>query len=66
VPSETLKQGILLAQLTDGTVQAEAFNVFNHPNFTNPSLSLESPQTFGEYQGTMDPRSMQFALRFEF
>jgi hypothetical protein len=46
--------------------RAEAFNVFNHPNFTNPSLSLESPQTFGEYQGTMDPRSMQFALRFEF
>ena len=47
--------------------RAEAFNnVFNHPNFTNPSLSLESPQTFGEYQGTMDPRSVQFALRFEY
>jgi hypothetical protein len=46
--------------------RAEAFNALNHPNFTNPSLSLESPQTFGEYQGTMDPRSMQFALRFEF
>jgi hypothetical protein len=46
--------------------RAEAFNLFNHPNFTNPSLSLESPQTFGEYQGTMDPRSMQFALRLEF
>jgi Carboxypeptidase regulatory-like domain len=46
--------------------RAEAFNVFNHPNFTNPSLSLESPQTFGEFQGTMSPRSMQFALRWEF
>jgi hypothetical protein len=46
--------------------RAETFNVFNHPNFTNPSLSLESPQTFGEYQGTMDPRSVQFALRFEY
>jgi hypothetical protein len=46
--------------------RAEAFNAFNHPNFTNPSLSLQSPQTFGEFQGTMDPRSMQFALRFEF
>ncbi len=46
--------------------RAEAFNVFNHPNFTNPSLSLQSPQTFGEFQGTMDPRSMQFALRYEF
>ncbi|HUB82931.1 MAG TPA: carboxypeptidase-like regulatory domain-containing protein [Bryobacteraceae bacterium] len=48
------------------TFRAEAFNLFNHPNFTNPSLSLESPQTFGEYQGTLEPRSMQFALRFEF
>jgi hypothetical protein len=46
--------------------RAEAFNAFNHPNFTNPSLSLESPQTFGEFQGTMEPRSMQFALRFAF
>jgi hypothetical protein len=46
--------------------RAEAFNIFNQPNFTNPSLSLQSPQTFGEFQGTMPPRSMQFALRFEF
>jgi hypothetical protein len=46
--------------------RAEAFNAFNHPNFINPSLSLESPQTFGEFQGTMEPRSMQFALRLEF
>jgi hypothetical protein len=46
--------------------RAEAFNAFNHANFTNPSLSLESPQTFGEFQGTLPPRSMQFALRYEF
>jgi hypothetical protein len=46
--------------------RAEAFNALNHPNFTNPSLSLQSPLTFGEYQGTMPPRSMQFALRYEF
>jgi hypothetical protein len=46
--------------------RAEAFNLFNHPNFTNPSLSLTSPLTFGEFQGVMDPRTMQFALRFEF
>ncbi len=48
------------------TFRAEAFNLFNHANFTNPSLSLESPQTFGEYQGTLEPRSMQFALRLQF
>jgi hypothetical protein len=45
---------------------AEAFNAFNHPNFTNSSLSLQSPLTFGEFQGTLPPRSMQFALRYEF
>jgi carboxypeptidase family protein len=46
--------------------RAEAFNVFNNVNFTNPSLSLTSPGTFGEFQGAMEPRVMQFALRYEF
>jgi hypothetical protein len=46
--------------------RAEAFNALNHPNFINPSLSLTSPLTFGEFQGVMDPRTMQFALRYEF
>ena len=46
--------------------RAEAFNVFNNVNFTNPSLALTAPSTFGEYQGVMDPRVMQFALRYEF
>jgi hypothetical protein len=46
--------------------RAEAFNAFNNVNFTNPSLSLTSPLTFGEFQGVMEPRVMQFALRLEF
>ena len=46
--------------------RAEAFNVFNNVNFLNPSLSLTAPGTFGEYQAAMDPRTMQFALRYEF
>ena len=46
--------------------RAEAFNVFNHANFTNASLNLQAPLTFGEFQGTLPPRSMQFALRYEF
>jgi hypothetical protein len=46
--------------------RAEAFNVFNNVNFINPSLTLTSPLTFGEFQGVMPPRTMQFALRFEF
>jgi len=46
--------------------RAEAFNVFNNVNYSNPSLSLQAPGTFGEFQGVGDPRVMQFALRFEF
>ena len=46
--------------------RAEAFNAFNNVNFTNPSLSLLAPLTFGEFQNVTDPRTMQFALRFEF
>lgn len=46
--------------------RAEAFNVFNNVNFTNPSLALTAPLTFGEFQQTMPPREMQFALRYEF
>jgi hypothetical protein len=46
--------------------RAEAFNAFNNVNFTNPSLTLQSPLTFGEFQGVAAPRTMQFALRYEF
>jgi hypothetical protein len=46
--------------------RAEAFNAFNTVNFTNPSLALTAPLTFGEFQQTTPPREMQFAIRFEF
>ncbi|HYM78453.1 MAG TPA: carboxypeptidase-like regulatory domain-containing protein [Candidatus Dormibacteraeota bacterium] len=46
--------------------RAEAFNVFNNVNYSNPSLTLQAPGTFGEFQAVGDPRVMQFALRYEF
>ncbi len=46
--------------------RAEAYNAFNNVNFIQPSLALNNPSTFGEYQNTMPPREMQFALRYEF
>jgi len=46
--------------------RAEAYNAFNNVNFIQPSLALSNPGTFGEYQSTMPPREMQFALRYEF
>jgi len=48
------------------TFRAEAFNAFNNVNFSNPSLSLQAPGTFGEFQAVSDGRVMQFALRYEF
>jgi hypothetical protein len=46
--------------------RAEAYNAFNNVNFIQPSLALYNPTIFGEYQNTMPPREMQFALRYEF
>jgi hypothetical protein len=46
--------------------RAEAYNAFNNVNFIQPSLALSNPGIFGEYQNTMPPREMQFALRYEF
>src|SRR5260370_10190999 len=42
--------------------RAEAFNVFNNVNFSNPSFSLQAPGTFGEFQAVADPRTMHFDL----
>lgn len=53
----------------------DAFNIFNHPNFDERTVSLnpESRSTFGRLAGTVgqdernnNGRSMQFSLRFEF
>ena len=49
------------------------FNIFNHPNFANPSLSYTSPQAFGVITSTFTPpnrtnsaRWIEFGLRVEF
>jgi hypothetical protein len=47
-------------------LRGEAFNAFNHVNFTTPNVSLATPSTFGELTNTLPARVMQFALRYEF
>jgi hypothetical protein len=45
----------------------ETFNTFNHPNFAEPSVSLGSPQLFGQITQTVNVgRIMLFGLRYDF
>jgi hypothetical protein len=43
----------------------EAFNLANHPNFSNPDSTL-SDSTFGQIQSDAGPGILQFAVRFHF
>jgi hypothetical protein len=56
-----------LTERTTMTFSAEFFNAFNHVNFLDPAVNLQSPQTFGVIttQGN-DPRQIQLGLRFDF
>lgn len=46
--------------------RAEAFNAFNQHYFSEASLALSSPATFGQFRAASTPRVFQFALRYEF
>jgi hypothetical protein len=46
--------------------RAEAFNVFNHANFSFPDANV-TDATFGQNSSTVGaPRQMQFGLRYQF
>jgi len=46
--------------------RAEFFNAFNHPMFKTPNVDSSSP-TFGQITGTaVNPRILQFALKYVF
>ncbi|HXF39318.1 MAG TPA: hypothetical protein VN687_06360, partial [Blastocatellia bacterium] len=55
----SLREGI------DLQFRAEAFNVFNHPNFDLPDNFLGSP-TFGRILSAQSPRHIQFGLKLLF
>ncbi len=58
---------IKLTERAGLTLSAEFFNLFNHVNFLDPTVNLQSPQTFGVIttQGN-DPRQIQLGLRLDF
>ena len=43
---------------------ADFFNIFNHQNFANPSLSVTSPATFGVITSTFTPANRTNAARW--
>jgi hypothetical protein len=47
---------------------SDFFNLFNHPNFSNPAfLDIESPSNFGQIVTTTGtPRLIQFSARYAF
>jgi hypothetical protein len=44
----------------------EMFNMFNHPNFSNPASDISAPSTFGQSFAAYPARQMQFALKYVF
>lgn len=56
-------------KITEGSnlqVQANAFNLFNHPNFGLPVGNLNSPQAGRSTATVGTPRVIQLALRYDF
>lgn len=49
------------------TFRTEFYNAFNHPQFGNPATAVSTPSTFGQITTTtVNPRLIQFALKYNF
>src|SRR5262249_1514831 len=58
---------ITVAERVNVLVSAQVFNVFNHVHFNDPSVSLQSPQTFGVISTQQNsPRVVALGLHFSF
>lgn len=63
----SLVKNIQVTEKIKLTLSSEFFNVFNHVNFLDPAMSLQSPQTFGVLTTQAnDPRQVQLGLRIDF
>ena len=60
-----LLKGFKFTESKELQMRFEAFNLFNHAQFTNPSGNVKSG-TFGVIGTARDPRIMQVAMKFMF
>jgi hypothetical protein len=73
-PAQTVWSGAvtrtfpIFGETTKLEFRAEYFNLLNHTNLNNPSVSnpIGSSTTFGTITGSGDPRIAQFALKLLF
>jgi hypothetical protein len=54
-----------VAEKADVELRADAFNLFNTPEFSNPDTNIGDPN-FGQISNTADPRIIQLALHLKF
>jgi hypothetical protein len=61
----SLQKDIRLAEAVKLQFRAEAYNLFNHPNFNIPNRAAFTPN-FGSISSAQDSRQLQLALRLAF
>jgi hypothetical protein len=62
-----LARKLQVSERLSATVNAQVFNLFNHVQFDDPSVSLQSPQSFGVIRSQLNaPRVVELGLHLDF
>jgi hypothetical protein len=66
-----LKKNIVWREHYNMQIRADAFNLFNHPNFATPNATISNPSSVGTITGvsstpTYEARTVEFAAKFNF
>jgi hypothetical protein len=62
----TISKNIRFSERMRLQLRGEAFNVFNHTNYTGFGAAASTPASFGVINGARDPRTLQFGIKFEY